>query len=47
MLERVGNEVSALERIRFGPLELGDLELGQARLLSRSELKRLWKDAGG
>ena len=47
MLERVGNEVAALERIRFGPLELGDLELGQARLLSRSELKRLWKDAGG
>ncbi|HWO49503.1 MAG TPA: rRNA pseudouridine synthase, partial [Solirubrobacterales bacterium] len=47
MLERVGNEVAALERIRFGPLELGDLEPGQARLLSRSELKRLWKDAGG
>jgi 23S rRNA pseudouridine2605 synthase len=47
MLERVGNEVAALERIRFGPLELGDLRPGQARRLSRSELKRLWKDAGG
>jgi len=46
MLERVGNEVVALERVGFGPLELGDLPGGQVRRLTRSELKRLWKDAG-
>jgi 23S rRNA pseudouridine2605 synthase len=46
MLERVGNEVVALERVRFGPLALGGLEPGRARQLARSELKRLWKDAG-
>ena len=46
MIERVGNRVAALERIRFGSLELGDLGTGESRRLSRSELKRLWKDAG-
>jgi 23S rRNA pseudouridine2605 synthase len=46
MLERVGNRVASLERVRFGSLTLGDLGMGQSRLLSRSELKRLWKDAG-
>ncbi|MEZ5075148.1 MAG: pseudouridine synthase [Solirubrobacterales bacterium] len=46
MLERVGNEVVALERVRFGPLALGDLPRGRSRRLARSELKRLWKDAG-
>ncbi|MFN8113326.1 MAG: pseudouridine synthase [Solirubrobacterales bacterium] len=46
MLERVGNRVASLERIRFGSLRLGDLGRGQARRLSGSELKRLWKDAG-
>jgi 23S rRNA pseudouridine2605 synthase len=46
MLRKVGNDVSALERVGFGSLELGDLERGRARRLSRSEVKRLWKDAG-
>ena len=46
MIERVGNRVAALERVRFGSLELGDLGTGESRRLSRSELKRLWKDAG-
>jgi 23S rRNA pseudouridine2605 synthase len=46
MVERVGNEVAALERTRLGSLTLGGLEPGEARRLSRSELKRLWKDAG-
>ncbi|MEZ5156003.1 MAG: pseudouridine synthase [Solirubrobacterales bacterium] len=46
MLERVGNRVAALERIRFGSLDLGDLPRGKARRLTRSELKLLWKDAG-
>ncbi len=46
MLERVGNEVAALERTRFASLALGDLPPGRARRLSQSELRRLWKDAG-
>ena len=46
MIERVGNRVAALERVRFGSLELGGLATGESRRLSRSELKRLWKDAG-
>ncbi|MCL4287817.1 MAG: rRNA pseudouridine synthase [Thermoleophilia bacterium] len=46
MVEAVGNRVSALERVRFGSLVLGDLPPGAVRRLSRSELRRLWKDAG-
>ncbi len=46
MLQRVGNEVVALRRIGFASLELGELAIGDARLLSTSEVKRLWKDAG-
>ncbi len=46
MLEQVGNRVAALERIRFGSLALGNLQSGGSRRLSRSELERLWKDAG-
>jgi len=46
MVERVGNRVVSLRRTRFGSLELGDLPKGQARRLSRSEVRRLWKDAG-
>ena len=46
MAQRVGNEVTALRRTRFGSLELGDLPLGEARRLSRSQVRRLWKDAG-
>jgi 23S rRNA pseudouridine2605 synthase len=45
MLAAVGNEVVALRRVRFGPLELGALGEGEARKLSRAELRRLWKDA--
>ncbi len=41
MLEAVGNEVVALRRVRFGPLELGDLKEGTARRLSDSEIARL------
>jgi 23S rRNA pseudouridine2605 synthase len=46
MVERVGNEVVALRRIGFGALRLGDLPEGSGRRLGRSELRRLWKDAG-
>jgi 23S rRNA pseudouridine2605 synthase len=44
MAEAVGNEVVELERVAFGPLRLGELGKGEARKLSRSELRRLWKD---
>lgn len=46
MVEAVGGEVRALRRTGFGSLRLGDLATGHARRLSRSELRRLWKDAG-
>jgi 23S rRNA pseudouridine2605 synthase len=46
MVEAVGNSVVSLRRIGFGSLELGDLQQGESRQLSRSELRRLWKDAG-
>jgi 23S rRNA pseudouridine2605 synthase len=46
MLQQVGNEVASLERVRFGSLALGDLPVGRSRQLSRSEVSRLWKDAG-
>lgn len=46
MVERVGNEAISLRRIGFGSLRLGDLPEGGSRRLGRSELRRLWKDAG-
>ena len=46
MIQRVGNEVLELRRVGFASLSLGDLPVGDARRLSRSEVKRLWKDAG-
>jgi 23S rRNA pseudouridine2605 synthase len=45
MAEAVGNRVEALARIRIGPLELGDLGLGEARRLSDDEVDSLWEDA--
>jgi 23S rRNA pseudouridine2605 synthase len=44
MAEAIGNDVVELSRIAFGPLRLGDLGEGEARKLSKSELRRLWKD---
>jgi 23S rRNA pseudouridine2605 synthase len=41
MAEAVGNEVVALRRVRFGPVELGDLPEGASRLLSAEEVTRL------
>jgi 23S rRNA pseudouridine2605 synthase len=46
MVEAVGHQVVALERVRFGPLALGDLREGESRRLGPAELERLWKDAG-
>ncbi len=46
MLEAVGNEVVALRRVRFGPLELGVLEEGSSRRLSGDEIAQLREAAG-
>jgi 23S rRNA pseudouridine2605 synthase len=45
MAEAVGNRVVALRRVRFGPIELGDLPEGQARRLADDDIASLWKDA--
>lgn len=41
MLEAVGHRVTALERVAFGPLRLGDLPPGGSRRLSAAEVERL------
>jgi 23S rRNA pseudouridine2605 synthase len=41
MCEAVGHRVTALERVAFGPLRLGDLEPGASRRLSPAEVERL------
>ena len=41
MLEQVGHPVRRLERVAFGPLELGDLHPGGCRRLSESEVQQL------
>jgi 23S rRNA pseudouridine2605 synthase len=45
MAEAVGNDVVALQRVRFGPIELGDLSEGEARRLSDREVADL-REAG-
>ena len=45
MVEAVGNQVMGLARVRFGPLALGGLAEGDARRLTRAQVRRLWKDA--
>jgi 23S rRNA pseudouridine2605 synthase len=45
MIEAVGNRVTALRRVRFGPIELGGLPAGKARRLSGEEVSRLWEDS--
>jgi 23S rRNA pseudouridine2605 synthase len=41
MAEAVGNDVVGLQRVRFGPIELGDLSAGDARRLSDQEVTDL------
>jgi pseudouridine synthase len=41
MAEAVGNDVVALRRVRFGPIELGALAEGTARQLSSNEIEAL------
>jgi 16S rRNA U516 pseudouridylate synthase RsuA-like enzyme len=45
MAEAVGNDVVSLRRVRFGPIELGDLPEGASRRLGDDDIARLWKDA--
>jgi 23S rRNA pseudouridine2605 synthase len=45
MAEAVGNEVIALRRVRFGPIDLGDLAEGRARRLGEDEIEGL-REAG-
>jgi 23S rRNA pseudouridine2605 synthase len=44
MLDAVGHPVLTLERVRFGPLWLGKLEVGEHRRLTRAEVERLRRD---
>lgn len=46
MCEAVGHPVTRLERVRFGPLELGDLRPGAYRRLTAAELRALTSPAG-
>lgn len=41
MAEAIGNEVTGLRRVRFGPIELGALAEGTARRLSGNEVEAL------
>ena len=41
MFDAVGHKVLLLRRIRFGPLELGDLKRGQWRELTEAEIEEL------
>jgi 23S rRNA pseudouridine2605 synthase len=41
MLEAVGNRVVTLQRVKFGPLALDDLQPGRARRLSDGEISEL------
>jgi pseudouridine synthase len=41
MLEAVGSKVSKLVRVRIGTLEIGSLEVGKYRMLSKDEVQRL------
>ena len=46
MLEAVGHPVRALERVAFGPLELGRLRPGDSRKVRPRELDELRRRAG-
>ncbi len=44
MFEEVGHRVLMLRRVRFGPLDLGDLKRGQWRYLSDNEVRELKRE---
>ena len=45
MAEAIGNRVESLRRVRFGPIELGNLPEGRSRRLTNDEIAALWEDA--
>ena len=47
MIEAVGHRVISLERVAFGPLGLGSLELGESRRLKPAEVERLRRAGKG
>jgi 23S rRNA pseudouridine2605 synthase len=47
MCEAVGHPVRRLQRVGFGPLELGDLKPGRSRRVTAGELRRLTAAAAG
>jgi 23S rRNA pseudouridine2605 synthase len=47
MAEAIDNGVVSLRRVRFGPLDLGDLAEGRSRRLTDQEIERLRAAAGG
>jgi 23S rRNA pseudouridine2605 synthase len=47
MLEQVGHPVKRLERVAFGPLELGDLSPGRHRRLTVKEIEQLLSAGAG
>jgi 23S rRNA pseudouridine2605 synthase len=44
MCEAIERDVGELQRIKFGPLELGRLKEGTARKLSAEEVQTLWQN---
>lgn len=46
MLRAVGHRVVALHRVRFGPIELGEMQLGTTRTLTETEIAALIANAG-
>jgi 23S rRNA pseudouridine2605 synthase len=47
MAEAIDNRVDSLRRVRFGPIELGDLGEGKARRLTEEEIAQLRDAPGG
>jgi len=46
MFDAVGHRVTKLRRVRFGPVELGDLRAGRTRPLTEAEIAELKREAG-
>ena len=41
MLAAIGNRAKTVHRVQVGPIQLGDLPVGQWRLLSNAEIEQL------
>ena len=46
LLEAVGHQVRGLKRVRFGPIRLGDLAVGERRPLTESEIRDIHSRVG-